>query len=292
MSNLSSKGSHALFSVIIPTYNRAFIIQEAIESVLQQEIDNVEIIVVDDGSTDNTKEVLEPYFKKIRYIYQENQGISGARNTGLQRATGKYISFLDSDDVFLPGKMKRESDLFDEFKEAEAIAGDAGIFKNEEDLNLTYMVKRDFKFVKDEPYILDRNDLHWIQGSMFPVCSMVVRRSVLDKLGLPLYDTSLPSAEDWDLEIRLIHRCKVLIDSKVYSHVRRFDDGTREKRDLGVKNFQRSVHGHILKKRILEKALSLDHWPDKTRQGIQKKMYEYESLITNHFVEQLNEGHA
>ena len=94
-----------LISVIIPTYNRARYVTRAIDSALAQTYKNYEIIVVNDGSTDNTREVLEPYFTKINYVYQDNQGVSSARNTGIQHATGEWIAFLDSDDEWLPEKL-------------------------------------------------------------------------------------------------------------------------------------------------------------------------------------------
>jgi len=94
-----------LVSVVIPTYNRAKFVTKAIESVLAQTYKDYEIIVVDDGSTDNTKEVLEPYMDKIRYIYRENAGVSAARNTGIRAAFGQWIAFLDSDDVWQPEKL-------------------------------------------------------------------------------------------------------------------------------------------------------------------------------------------
>jgi glycosyltransferase involved in cell wall biosynthesis len=89
-------------SVIIPTYNCAQYITEAIESVLNQTYKDFEIIVVDDGSTDNTNEILRSYIekKKIRYFYQENSGVSSARNMGVRVSQGEYISFLDSDDFW------------------------------------------------------------------------------------------------------------------------------------------------------------------------------------------------
>lgn len=93
-------------SVIIPTYNRANFVLNAIQSVLDQTFKNVEIIVVDDGSTDDTQHALEPFNKKIRYLVTENKGASHARNIGMKAASGKYIAFLDSDDSYLSSKLE------------------------------------------------------------------------------------------------------------------------------------------------------------------------------------------
>jgi glycosyltransferase involved in cell wall biosynthesis len=95
-------------SVIIPTYNRAQLVTKAIDSVLAQTYHDYEIIVVDDGSTDNTKEVLQPYMDRIRYIYQENAGVSAARNAGIRVAKGEWIAFIDSDDQWLPDKLSAQ----------------------------------------------------------------------------------------------------------------------------------------------------------------------------------------
>ena len=95
-------------SVIIPTYNRARLIKQAVQSVLEQSCQDFEIIVVDDGSSDNTNQVIHDLGKseKIVYHYQENQGRSKARNYALQIASGQYITFLNSDDIYLPNKLQ------------------------------------------------------------------------------------------------------------------------------------------------------------------------------------------
>jgi glycosyltransferase involved in cell wall biosynthesis len=87
-----------LVTVIIPTYNRAVFVTKALESVLNQSFTDYEIIVVDDGSTDTTKEVLAKYEDRIKYVYQDNSGVSSARNTGIMTSRGKWLAFLDSDD--------------------------------------------------------------------------------------------------------------------------------------------------------------------------------------------------
>ena len=99
---LNPQGSTPKVSVIIPTYNRENFVVKAIDSVLCQEFKDYEIIVVDDGSTDNTKKNLKRYGDKIKYIYQDNSGVSVSRNTGIKYSTGEWLAFLDSDDEWMP----------------------------------------------------------------------------------------------------------------------------------------------------------------------------------------------
>ena len=102
-----------LISVVIPTYNSAQYITRAIDSVLAQEGCVYEVIVIDDGSTDNTRSLLQSYGDRIRYVYQKNQGVSAARNHGIQIAQGAYIAFLDADDLFLDGKLAAQLHRFE-----------------------------------------------------------------------------------------------------------------------------------------------------------------------------------
>lgn len=98
-----------LISVIIPTYNYGKYIEEAIKSVLQQDYAPLEIVIVDDGSTDNTREIVNPYLgDNVRYFYQENKGNAAARNFGILQANGEYIAQLDADDLYLPHKLSRQ----------------------------------------------------------------------------------------------------------------------------------------------------------------------------------------
>ncbi len=96
-----------LVSVVIPTYNRALLIPETIKSVLNQTFRDFEIIVVDDGSSDNTREVVSAF--PVTYIKQENQGLPNARNTGIRASGGQYIAILDSDDCLLEQSLEKES---------------------------------------------------------------------------------------------------------------------------------------------------------------------------------------
>ena len=104
--------SNGKVSVIIPNYNYAQYVGEAVESVMNQSYKDIEIVVVNNGSTDNSLEVLEKYSKKIHLINQENLGQSGARKTGLERASGDYIAFLDADDKWDPQKIEKQMLLF------------------------------------------------------------------------------------------------------------------------------------------------------------------------------------
>ena len=104
-------------SVVIPTYNREKYICQAIDSVLDQSFTDLEIIVVDDGSTDNTKEKLQHYGPRIRYLYTHNGGPAGARNVGMRNARGEYIAFLDSDDLYYPFKIEFQVALLDNLPE-------------------------------------------------------------------------------------------------------------------------------------------------------------------------------
>ena len=101
-------------SVVIPTFNRSTLLTDAIDSVLTQTYSNYEIIVVDDGSTDDTADVVARYDNKVRYIYRENGGLSAARNTGIASAKGEYIAFLDSDDMFVATKLEKQVRILDE----------------------------------------------------------------------------------------------------------------------------------------------------------------------------------
>jgi glycosyltransferase involved in cell wall biosynthesis len=100
-------------SVIIPAYNGDRYIVQAVESVLNQTYTNWEIIVIDDGSQDETHRVLQPYFDRIRYIFQENQGVAAARNLACQLAQGEFLAFLDADDYFLPSKLEKQLACFE-----------------------------------------------------------------------------------------------------------------------------------------------------------------------------------
>jgi glycosyltransferase involved in cell wall biosynthesis len=137
ISELSWKGINMhpkLISVIIPTYNRSAMISDAIDSILQQDIRDyeLEILVVDDGSKDNTKDVLKKYIdkKEIRYIYKQNGGAGSARNMGIAQAQGRWVTFLDSDDRWLPFHLTLQMSVLEKIPECKVLFSDFMITHN------------------------------------------------------------------------------------------------------------------------------------------------------------------
>jgi glycosyltransferase involved in cell wall biosynthesis len=179
-------------SVIMPAYNCEKYIIDAIESVLAQTYKNFEIIVIDDGSTDNTREVLRKYIENgtIRYTYQKNAGVSTARNTGIRQAEGDLIAFLDSDDLWLNHKLQVQSDLFKKYPAVDCLGGDLiGI-----DESYEYSDTEEMKIDKIEyETMIIQNKLR--------TSTVMVKKEILPKSGL--FDEGLTYAEDRDLWLRI-----------------------------------------------------------------------------------------
>jgi len=115
-------------SVIIPTYNYGHFIEEAIKSVLAQTYKNIEIVVIDGMSTDNTKEVLKPYMDHIKYIRKPKEGMVVARTTGINNSTGEYISLLDADDMYAPDKIEEQMTFLKDYPELDFVISDSSEF--------------------------------------------------------------------------------------------------------------------------------------------------------------------
>jgi glycosyltransferase involved in cell wall biosynthesis len=184
-----------LVSVIIPVYNRSEYVCEAIDSVLAQTYKNYEIVVVDDGSGSNVKQVLEPYFGKIKYFYQENKGLAAARNTGIKHSTGKYLAFLDDDDLFEPRKLEVQVEMLENNPEVGFVYSDCFVFDTDEpsELRLTLAEGR------DKP----RNEfarLFFMRPNVY-VPTFLVRRRSFEDAGL--FDEILPQHEDGDMMLRI-----------------------------------------------------------------------------------------
>jgi len=181
-------------SVIIPTYNYGHYIEEAIDSVLAQTYKDYEIIVVDDGSTDNTEEVVSKYGPKIKYIYQENQGLSAARNTGIKKSNGEYIAILDSDDLWFPWKLEKQMKLFEANSVLGLVYSDGFAFSEKG-------VFDDFLFGENTNFYRGRVFDKLLLNNFISCPSALVKRDCFNKVGL--FDTSLDACEDWDMWLRI-----------------------------------------------------------------------------------------
>lgn len=178
-------------SVIIPAYNQAHFLSDTLRSVLDGTYQDLEIIIVDDGSTDNTRQVAESISDpRIRYIFQENSGLSSARNTGIRNASGSLLTYLDSDDLFLPEKLSLLTDILEREPEIGLVAGQAIIIdENNQPLGEVFTEP----IPKDITNLLFGNPLH--------VGSVLLRSEWQDKVGF--FDQNLRSYEDWDMWLRL-----------------------------------------------------------------------------------------
>ena len=190
-----------LVSVIIPTYNRGWAIAEAIDSVLEQDFRDYELIVVDDGSTDNTSQILQSYGNDITVIYQSNQGVSAARNSGIAASAGQLIAFLDSDDLWLPRKLSQQVAFFKDHP-------DAMINQTQEQwIRNGVRVNPGDRHHKFSGMIFERS----LELCLVSPSAVMVRKSLFESVGL--FDDHLPACEDYDLWLRVSWRYPVyLID--------------------------------------------------------------------------------
>jgi len=184
------KNSFPLVSAVIPTFNRGWIMAEAVQSVLDQTYEPLEIIVVDDGSTDNTRAVLEPFMDKITLLKQDNKGVSAARNLGIQHARGEFIAFLDSDDLWLPDKTGCQIDFF-------KANPNAIICQTEEIWVRKGRRVNPKKKHKKRSGMIFEPSLHLCLVSPSAV---MMRRRFFDIIGL--FDEMLVACEDYDLWLR------------------------------------------------------------------------------------------
>jgi glycosyltransferase involved in cell wall biosynthesis len=181
-----------LVSVIIPTFNRVAMVVEAVESVLDQTYSPLEILVIDDGSTDDTVQQLLSYGWRITLISKvRNQGVSAARNLGIHQSHGDYVTLLDSDDLWLPDKIERQMDFF--LKHPEAL-----ICQTEE------------IWIRRGKRVNPRQKHRKYSGDIFPHClplcivspsAVMIKRELLSQVGL--FDEQLPACEDYDLWLRI-----------------------------------------------------------------------------------------
>lgn len=208
-------------SVVIPTYNNARFLQDCLNSILTQTYRDFEIIVVDDGSTDNTRDVLSEFNKHIRYFYQENKGLAVARNVGMDLARGIYITYLDSDDMFLPENLFLKTRILDNYPEIGGVFSDFCIFneygvsKNKATEDFFPVFKRKkvgleniFQHIEYLSHNLEHN-IRIMHGNVFKMIfwgnfilpsSMLVRKQILKSVGY--FEKDLRTQQDYEYWLR------------------------------------------------------------------------------------------
>lgn len=250
-------------SVIIPAYNASSFIGQAIDSILGQTYQDIEIIVVDDGSADATKDIVAQYGDRVTYIYQENQGHAISRNVGMKNSMGEYCAFLDADDQWLPEKIERQVKVLNERPEVGIVHCD--IKKVDADGNFIPKYKENEKYKTGDifPYLLTRK-------GHIATSSAIFRRECVEKLGG--FDETVREfgSEDREFWLRICKHYKVVhVEDPlvVYRHLtkslsrsRKLDNiikGRRWAINKSLKGFTPSLYGWYLK-RIAYSAIYKD----------------------------------
>jgi glycosyltransferase involved in cell wall biosynthesis len=210
----TDKNNDPKVSIIIPAYNVAPFIAEALDSVFAQTYRDFEVIVVNDGSTDETERVLALYFDRIIYLRQKNSGPSSARNSGLRRARGRYVALLDGDDVWMPTYLERLVGILETTLEASAVFPNAVFFGS---TSLAGKLFQDF-YPCSAPVTFER----LLTRECYIFGSLIFRRHITDQIGA--FDETLTAVEDFDLWLRMSQRGhKFQFTAEPLVHYRRRD---------------------------------------------------------------------
>jgi glycosyltransferase involved in cell wall biosynthesis len=193
-----------LVSVIIPSYNYEWHLPDTLDCLINQSYQNIEIIVVDDGSTDNTRELMQRYLKtdpRICYVYQKNKGLSSARNLGIYHSKGTYIQFLDADDLISLHKIALQVEHLYNHPEVDISYTAGCYFADQKPLELFKNV-----FLTEEEWMPKLKGTHYeaieavVKRNIMPVNSALVKRTAFEKIDL--FNENLKSLEDWDFWLR------------------------------------------------------------------------------------------
>ena len=235
---MRNKEKNPLVSVVIPTYNRAWVIKEAVDSVLAQDYKDFELIIVDDGSTDNTSDVLASYGEDVRVLFQENKGVSAARNRGVAEASGQLVAFLDSDDLWLPKKLSMQVEFFNKTPDALICQTEEVWIRNGIRVNPKKRHKKPSGMIFEPSLGL----------CLVSPSAVMIRRDLLDREGG--FDETLPACEDYDLWLRLSSRFPVYLIETPLIIKRGGHDDQLSKR-TGLDKFRIKAMENIIKSGIL-----------------------------------------
>lgn len=223
-------------SVIIPTYNCAHYLGQAIESVLSQTYTDLEILVIDDGSRDNTADVAARYGSRIRYLRQENRGLPAARNAAIQASGSALIALLDADDWWEPTKLEKQMAVLDRQDQIGLVYTDLKVIYDDGAVIPSFLASR--PLAKDG-YVFEA----LIESAFILPSTVLLRRSCLDEVGL--FDETMRSHEDIELWLRLCHRWKVagvrepLVNRRQGAQNMTANPALRA--EYGVKTFQKAL---------------------------------------------------
>jgi len=250
--------SELLVSVIVPTYNAEKTIADTISSILCQSFSNLELIIIDDGSTDNTAEIVHKFNdNRINYVYQTNQERAETRNHGIALAQGELIAFVDSDDIWLFNKLEKQLDVIKNNPDIGLIYCDLIHFDDETGREL-------FRFSNKVNLRRGNNCIKAIlRDNFIQSPTPIVRKDIFDKLGL--FDSSLIPVEDWDMWIRIasMYEIEVVNEPLACYRVHQKHTSWKNKPDL-LYNSTLKMFEKIEKTLILEDP-SLNHTLQKCR---------------------------
>jgi len=221
MSDGPMRSPAPLVSVIIPAFNCALFISDTLESVCQQTYKNWEIVLIDDGSTDETRSVLAPHLARVRYFYQENKGTAAARNAGIQRSRGELVAFLDHDDLWFPNKLELQVRAIQSYPECGLVFTDGKSFDGSgilKDSLIGYHLQEwiDQHQLSDPAVATGEIFQHLFFGNVIASASSVlVRKQSLESIGC--FDERISIADDYDLWLRIaLSYPVVLLSSCLY----------------------------------------------------------------------------
>lgn len=221
-----------MISVIIPTYNRAHLLPITLQSVLAQTYTDYEIIVIDDGSTDDTAQVMTKY-PKVKYIkHDRNLGVSEARNTGLKAANGDYIAFIDSDDIMLPDKLEKQIDAIMKANNNVGLVYSPAIRVTE--ISAEIIPKQ----LKSGNVFNDALKLKW----HYFLQSMLIKHECFKNVGD--FDNRLKVAEDFEMLLRITNIYNVAVTEKPLCIINSLDSGISRNQTLYIQAFETIIEKH------------------------------------------------